>query len=84
VIDTIQWEGWREAADDCRYVATLLKAIDEGDNAAAAQRARDWVQDLRDGGGESLQDLDGVRAAMIAHIRACRGQERRETKERQQ
>jgi PKD repeat protein len=25
VIDTIQWEGWREGVDDTRYVATLIK-----------------------------------------------------------
>jgi hypothetical protein len=25
VIDTIQWEGWREGVDDARYVATLIK-----------------------------------------------------------
>ncbi|MCP4645642.1 MAG: hypothetical protein GY851_34675 [bacterium] len=72
VIDTIQWEGWREAADDCRYMATLLKAIDDAGDTAAAQRAKEWVENLKNGGGESLRDLDGVRAAMIAHIRACR------------
>jgi hypothetical protein len=25
VIDTLQWEGWREGVDDTRYVATLIK-----------------------------------------------------------
>jgi hypothetical protein len=25
VIDTIQWEGWREGVDDTRYLATLIK-----------------------------------------------------------
>ncbi len=25
VIDTIQWEGWREGVDDTRYLATLMK-----------------------------------------------------------
>jgi hypothetical protein len=25
VIDTIQWEGWREGVDDTRYVASLIK-----------------------------------------------------------
>jgi hypothetical protein len=73
VIDTIQWEGWREAADDCRYMATLLKAIDEAGSTAAAQRAREWVRALREAGGEGLQDLYAVRDAMIEHIRACRG-----------
>ena len=34
VIDTIQWEGWREGVDDTRYVATLLKK--EGSTSAKA------------------------------------------------
>jgi hypothetical protein len=25
VIDTVQWEGWREGVDDTRYLATLIK-----------------------------------------------------------
>jgi len=33
VIDTIQWEGWREGVDDTRYVATLIKK--EGNDTAA-------------------------------------------------
>ena len=72
VIDTIQWEGWREGADDCRYLATLLKAIGKAGDTGAARRARQWVDKLRQGGGERLKDLDDVRATMIEHIRACR------------
>jgi hypothetical protein len=33
VIDTIQWEGWREGVDDTRYVATLIKK--EGSDTTA-------------------------------------------------
>ena len=33
VIDTIQWEGWREGVDDTRYVASLIKK--EGSNTSA-------------------------------------------------
>jgi len=33
VIDTIQWEGWREGVDDTRYVATLIKK--EGSDTSA-------------------------------------------------
>jgi len=32
VIDTIQWEGWREGVDDTRYVASLIKK--EGSNTS--------------------------------------------------
>jgi hypothetical protein len=33
VIDTIQWEGWREGVDDTRYLATLMKL--EGSDTSA-------------------------------------------------
>ena len=33
VIDTIQWEGWREGVDDTRYAATLIKK--EGNDTSA-------------------------------------------------
>jgi len=33
VIDTIQWEGWREGVDDTRYVAALIKK--EGSDTSA-------------------------------------------------
>jgi hypothetical protein len=35
VIDTIQWEGWREGIDDTRYLASLIK-MDGGDASARA------------------------------------------------
>ena len=72
VIDTIQWEGWREGADDCRYLSTLIRVIDEAKDPEAAKHAREWVEKLRNGGTEALHDLKGVREAMIGHIRACR------------
>jgi hypothetical protein len=33
VIDTIQWEGWREGVDDTRYIASLIKK--EGSSTSA-------------------------------------------------
>jgi len=35
VIDTIQWEGWREGVDDTRYLASLIKQ-EESDASAGA------------------------------------------------
>jgi hypothetical protein len=76
VVDTIQWEGWREGVDDCRYMATLLreiaKARKEGRATAAVQAAQNWVTSLKSSGEKGLADLDEVRAAMIRHIQACR------------
>jgi len=75
VVDTIQWEGWREGVDDTRYLATLIKEIHEAKergNVSAALRAERWVDQLKSGGPAMLADLDAVRAEIIQHIQACR------------
>lgn len=33
VIDTLQWEGYREGVDNIRYLATLLSAIDQAESS---------------------------------------------------
>ena len=60
VIGTIQWEGYREAVDDMRYIATLHKAIERARNAkttagVAADAAR-WLE-----GVDPPGDLDAIR-----------------------
>ena len=69
VIDTIQWEGYREGIDDLRYLATLRKAIAKAessheaelhDEAAAAKR---FIKEM------NLEDLYAVREEMIRRIR---------------
>lgn len=52
VIDTLQWEGWREAVDDIRYLTTLLQAIEQakakgGGQTALCEDAERWVAGLR-------------------------------------
>ena len=67
VIDTIQWEGFREGIDDVRYLTTLLNAIEaaKADDAKAdvAGKAAEWV---------TTMDLDGdlqtLRNQMITWI----------------
>lgn len=65
VIDTLQWEGYREGVDDTRYLATLLDAIDKAGPARAkdADAARKWLDTLDING-----DLDAIRAQMIDWI----------------
>ena len=65
VIDTLQWEGYREGVDDTRYLATLLDAIDRVDSSRAsdADAARRWLDDVDIDG-----DLDVIRAEMVAWI----------------
>lgn len=65
VIDTIQWEGFREAVDDVRYLTTLERALERApaDKADLVAQARDWLRrDL------ASQDLDAVRAQAVQWI----------------
>jgi hypothetical protein len=73
VIDTVQWEGYREGVDDVRYLATLEKLISEKINSsvpearAAAVKARDYLNRLKDA-DLGMRDLDAVRLEIIQHI----------------
>jgi len=63
VVGTIQWEGFREAVDDVRYVTTLEHAIENApaEKQEAAQRARRWL----DGLDPDTADLYTARAHMV-------------------
>jgi hypothetical protein len=50
VIDTIQWEGWREGVDDTRYIATLMK--NEGSDTSARAIVADSLTK-----GEEMQTI---------------------------
>lgn len=67
VIDTIQWEGFREGVDDVRYLTTLLKLIEQAKanpaQAPTAKQAEAWVASIDPAG-----DLDGLRASMVQWI----------------
>ena len=58
VIDTIQWEGWREGVDDTRYLATLIKR--EGSETSA----RAIISDSLSRG----EDMATIREKIIALI----------------
>ncbi|MFW5867093.1 MAG: hypothetical protein ACOCX2_04710, partial [Armatimonadota bacterium] len=68
IVGTVQWEGFREAVDDTRYLATLLAAIEASDDADAKAAARAWIDGL-----DPQRDLDEVRAEMVTHIQTLRG-----------
>ncbi|MFW6156460.1 MAG: hypothetical protein ACOC7J_03995, partial [Armatimonadota bacterium] len=68
VVDTVQWEGFREAVDDTRYMATLLNAIEAGDDADAKAAAQAWIDGL-----DPQRDLHEVRSEMVAHIERLLG-----------
>ena len=66
-MDTIQWEGWREAVDDIRYRSTLLNVIGEAEadetTRDLAREARAWVERM-----DVQGDLDRLRGEMIEWI----------------
>ncbi|MBN1345659.1 MAG: hypothetical protein JXQ73_23405 [Phycisphaerae bacterium] len=70
VVGTIQWEGFREAVDDVRYVATLEHAIQHAPPAKAdlAKQARTWLDRL----DPDTADLHETRARMVEFISRLR------------
>jgi hypothetical protein len=67
VIDTIQWEGWREGVDDIRYLTTLLKLVEEVKGSKDTSAAENWLAALKSS-DLTEQNLDVVRSQMIDHI----------------
>jgi len=68
VIDTIEWEGWREGVDDVRYLTTLLKTIQEAKASGRdASAAEGWLTELK-ASDLATKDLDAVRAKMVDYI----------------
>jgi len=65
VIDTLQWEGYREGVDDTRYLATLLEAIRAAgpEKKPLADAAQGWLDAL-----DPTGDLDAIRTRFIDWI----------------
>ena len=66
IVPTVQWEGFREAVNDVRYLTTLSQAIA---NAPAAKKtdaaaAQTWLKGL----DPLTTDLDAMRAAAVEWI----------------
>jgi len=66
VIDTVQWEGYREGVDDLRYLTTLLQAVESakgrGRGDLAAQ-AKAWLSSV-----DIETDLVAIRRTMADWI----------------
>jgi len=73
VIDTIAWEGFREAVDDTRYIATLSKAIEESPSSQAKDDAISFVDSLKETSRLEDDDLSEIRKNIIDHILKLRG-----------
>ena len=70
VVDTLAWEGTREAVDDVRYATKLktlaLAAIATGktESVYAGRKALQWIENA----DEKRADLNGMRMEMIQYI----------------
>ena len=73
VIDTIQWEGWREGVDDVRYLTTLSETIAKvktskdknvSDQASLAEK---YVRELKSA-NLLTRNPDTIRMEIIQHI----------------
>jgi hypothetical protein len=65
VIDTVQWEGFREGVNDVRYCTTLLRTVEKAlaHKPKIAREAKKWFAQM-----DAASDLDKLRQAMIAWI----------------
>lgn len=69
-VDTLQWEGYREAIDDIRYATLLMREIRQAVNSGGIERriqARKALQYIAELDYASM-DLNAVRAEMIEYI----------------
>ncbi len=65
-VGNIQWEGFREAVDDVRYVSTLVRCIEEAAPAKGALAAEAWL--WLDSVNVEAADLYAVRSEMADWI----------------
>ena len=75
VIDTVQWEGYREGVDDVRYLTTLLNAVKKAEAStdekikAALTQAKAYLKELKAADVNAMEkDLYTIRAEIISHI----------------
>jgi hypothetical protein len=74
IIDTIQWEGFREGVNDTRYLTTLLDKIKTAKLAGISTVAAEtWLANLKISDLKTV-NLDSVRAEMINNILSLQSQ----------
>jgi hypothetical protein len=68
VIGTVQWEGFREAVNDVRYLTTLTNTINNAKlNGRDTSAAETWLANLKSSDLASLK-LDDIRSTMTSYI----------------
>jgi len=71
VIDTVQWEGFREGVTDMKYLATLQAAITANPGTTATE-ADNWLASLKTT-DLSTVNLDEIRSKMTDYILTLQG-----------
>lgn len=76
VIDTVEWEGFREGVDDVRYLTTLLKAIEKAriDKPDLAKRAQQWLDRIEI---NVNSDLDELRRKIVEWVMSLQWPDKR-------
>lgn len=73
VIDTVQWEGYREGVDDVRYLSTLIDAVQKAkasknrEAAKTAEAAEKYLAELK-AADLSTRDLSAIRSEITGYI----------------
>jgi len=68
VIDTIQWEGYREGIDDVRYITTLEEAIKEAKKTGKKRNEVEEAERFLENIDADNDDLDLIRVEITRHI----------------
>ena len=75
VINTLQWEGYREGVDDIKYLTTLFKAIEKANKSKsrkiqkAISEAETYLKQLKDSDiNKTRRDLDTTRLEIVNYI----------------
>lgn len=75
VINTVQWEGFREGVNDARYITTLLNTIKTAKGSGKdTSAAESWLTELKNA-DLTTRDLDSVRSQMIDFILSLQEQQ---------
>jgi hypothetical protein len=81
-IPTVQWEGYREAQDDLRYMAALEHEIErvreQAPDTPVLAEATAWITDLRNRTSIATGDLESLRELIVARILELRATVRAE------
>jgi hypothetical protein len=68
VVGTVQWEGFREAVDDVRYVTTLERAIAGAANRTRSRQAQAWLETVDVAQG-NMDETRAIIAEWITQLR---------------